>query len=215
MNVTWTIVISLVASIIGGIFSGLIITRKIAHDNKRLSANQIYEDYKWMYGAVFLSLFEDLESLGFKGNNIIPLGADVDGSVTKNLLNNLREWLRTSAIKALSKRKDDELIGRMVHLLDDVLDRDSGIKNFLVKYPTQVSHFYRIYEISSMVDLLRHDVDNLGSVDNPRPLRQSVIDSYLFILDIIEELANVFVDIEYYRKARPWTWRIFVTKVRN
>ncbi|GAH68748.1 unnamed protein product, partial [marine sediment metagenome] len=62
MNLTWTIVIGLGASIVGGVISGLLLIRKVVHENKRLHARQMSEDFELMSTLLLLSARSYLES---------------------------------------------------------------------------------------------------------------------------------------------------------
>ena len=70
MNLTLTIIISLLASVIGGIISGLFVMRKFNYDAKRLYARQMYDDFSVMSTLTFANARDYLESLGYEVGDI-------------------------------------------------------------------------------------------------------------------------------------------------
>lgn len=215
MNVGWTIFLSFAASIIGGILSGLFVMRKISHDNKRLYAHQVFDDFKFMYIDLFYSVLIDLRSLGYEDDITIPTGPEsTDLQETRSLLTGIRQWLSTNGKEALSKHNKDELIHRIDTLMQDTVCSEFGIKGFIAKYPIQTSYFDNLYEAAFLVDSLSNSLNGMG-IDNIKPIVEVTIDSYSTLLDIIEELSKGIVVIEYYRKVKSWTWQLFIPAIRS
>lgn len=231
MSLTWAIVISLVASIVGGIYAGLLVMRKITHDNKRSYANQIWDDFLMLYPVmaffVCTELFTgysdtkefkctftkgELTEEDLKGLDKNKFILDTTSQYTQATLRRFRQWLETEAKSELSCRDDDYII----HRIDELFNRHIDIRNFIAKYPTQVSYFDKLYEVMSMVDELKEEVENLHKLKNDaEPIYDQVVTINVIMLDIIEGLAKVCQDIRRYRRAKPWTWRLFVPGIRN
>jgi hypothetical protein len=71
MNILWSILIGLTASVVGGVLSGLFVMRKMTHDNKRLCVNEEFAvDFYVRYVATMRSIVRYLGSLGYETSEI-------------------------------------------------------------------------------------------------------------------------------------------------
>lgn len=210
MNLTWAFIISLLASLVGGVLSGLLVLRKTNYDLKRLYANQIYDDYRYMYGLIFLEIFIRLESFGCQGGRNISLDDENRSELIKIALASAKEWLQIDGERLLAKRDVHLLKNDQNELVKTCVDSEAGIKSFITKYPTQASYFDKLYNIASMADALNLEID-----EDQIPIVKQYINDCQIVLDIVLGLEEVFSEIQHYRKAKSWTWRLFVPLVRN
>ena len=216
MNVLWTILIGLGASIVGGIISGIFVMRKITHDNKRLYANQaFYLDFIGRYRATLRYVLQYLDFLGCETNEIKSLAnmIDTDTKLVQNSLDGLNKWFLANTrswVPRLNKSSIVQSTNNHINAIEDSIDFD----DLSIKYPLQVSQFDRLYTVSSRVEALNGSMNLPASPSDD--LINATIDNVIYImLSVVEELNRVCSDLEYYRGARAWDWRLFIPRSRN
>lgn len=215
MSMALTIVIALVASIIGGILAGLFVTRKISYDNKRMYANQtFYGDVKSMYIMTRKFTFQYLQFLGCNSNELGLLTTEApDAKSILSSLSALCRWQKTNESQWTS-RVD---VGKLVQSTKSIvkaIDASSDVGNVFAKYPLQVSYFDKLYPALRDLEILRValDVMDPNDVDS---INGSINLIIYTMLCLVEHLSKVDSDLEYYRKAKSWTWRLFIPSFRN
>ncbi len=218
MNIVWAIVIGLVASIVGGILSGLFVVRKMTHDNKRSYARQPFyfeiigryrtiREYMLQYlyylgciaGEIGIEPDEDLKDFGARLNRILLNG------LRECLKTNTRQWTLRFGVNNIL-----QLTNRVVQDIDATFEFD----DLSIKYPLQVSHFDKLYDISSDIEALKGSM-NLPSKPSNDLINATVDNVIYMMLSVVEELNRVYSELEYYRKAKAWTWRLFIPTFRN
>ncbi|MBA7667627.1 hypothetical protein ES703_75723 [subsurface metagenome] len=216
MNIVWALVIGLVASIVGGILSGLFVMRKMTHDNKRLYANQaFYHDFTSRYKVTLHHVLQCLDFLGCEINEIKSLAnmINMNTKLVQSSLDGLRKWLLANTgqwTSRLDTNSDVVFINRTTKAIYSGFNFD----DLSIKYPLQVSQFDKLYHISSSVECLNGSMDLPPSPSND--LINSKVDGVVYMmLLVVEELNRVYSELEYYRKAKPWTWRLFIPTFRN
>lgn len=215
MNMASIIIISLVVGIVAGICSGLLVVRKISHDDKRSYARQpFYIDIRSRHSAIREHMLQYLYDLGCIAGEIkAQLDEDLDAKLNRILLNGLRKCLVTN-YKQWTSRFDAnnivQLTNRVVQDIDDTFDFD----DLSIKYPLQVSHFDKLYDVSSNIEALKSSMRLPPKPSND--LVDSTINQVIFtMLSIAQVLNRISSDLEYYRNAKPWTWRLFTPIIRN
>lgn len=114
----------------------------------------------------------------------------------------------------------ESLVERSNQLVDDVLEGHWGFEHFISTYPTQSYYFDKLYKIRALVNTMNQLRDLLSLEMDVETSERSKAYFYVYsqstsILEIAEELCNVYKEVEYYSKSKAWTWRIFVPLVRN
>lgn len=215
MQYVWAILIGLAASVIGGILSGLFVVRKIGHDNKRLCANQVfYLDFIGRYRAILRTVLQYLNSLGCD-DEIKSLAnmINTDTKLVKSSLDGLHKWLLANTCQWTARLDMNSIVqhsNRYITEIDNVFHFD----DLSIKYPFQVSQFDRLYTISSYIESLKGSMNLPTSPSND--LVNATIDNAIYMmLSVVEELNRVYSELEYYRKAKVWTWRLFIPTSRN
>jgi len=216
MNIVWAIVIGLVASIVGGILSGLFVVRKMTHDNKRLYANQaFYLDFTGKYRGALRYMLQYLDFLGCETNELKSLAnmIDMNTKLVQSSLDGLNKWLLTNTRQWTAKLdvlSIVEFTRRIVESIDSSFDFD----DLSIKYPLQVSQFGKLYTASPDIEVLN---GLMGSPPSPSDdLINATVDNVIVtMLSVFEELNRVYSELEYYRKAKAWTWRLFIPTFRN
>ena len=215
----WTLVIGLVASIVGGIIAGLLVVRVITYNNKRFCANQIYEDFEFMYQMFCHHTFNHLKSLGYSRNDISSRPVNLDDlspKSDKNLLGELHEWLVRNAQRELSKQDSNKLMESTNYVIKEGIDGDTGFRTFMTKYSVQVSHFDKLYIASSVIEMLKSEINEpTGGSESEEEKRGWVSIYTAFMLEFIAYLSLAYDDIQYYFKAKPFTWRLLLPIAQN
>lgn len=218
MNIIWAIVIGLVASIVGGILSGLFVVRKMTHDNRRSYARQpFYFEIRGRCGAIRECMLQYLYHLGCIAGEI-GIEPDEDfkeyyAKLNRILLNGLRECLETNRRQWTSKFGASNIVPLTNQLVKNI-DNTFEFDDLSIKYPLQVSHFDKLYDVSSYIEGLNGLMDLPPSPSND--LINATVDNVIYtMLSVFEELNRVYSELEYYRKAKAWTWRLFIPTFRN
>jgi len=216
MNIVWATVISLVASIIGGILSGLFIMRKMTHDNKRVYANQVfYHDFIGKYRGTLHYVLQYLDFLGCETNEIKSLAnmIDTNTKLAQSSLDGLHKWLIANTRQWTSRLDANSIVqftNRIVKDIDFRFDSD----DLSIKYPLQVSQFDKLYTVSSYVEALNGSMNLPPAPSND--LINATVDNVIYtMLSVVGELNRVYSELEYYRKAKAWTWRLFIPTFRS
>ena len=216
MNIVWAAVTGLAASIVGGILSGLFVIRKMTHDNKRVYANQaFYYDFIGKYRGTLHYVLQYLDFLGCKTNEIKSLAnmIDTNTKLVQSSLDGLHKWLLANTRQWTSRLDTNSIVqftNRVVKDIDSSFDFD----DLSIKYPLQVSQFDNLYTVSSYVEALNGEMNLPPSPSND--LINATVDNVIYMmLSIVEELNRVYSELEYYRKAKAWTWRLFIPTFRN
>ncbi len=216
MNIVWAIVIGLVASIIGGILSGLFVVRKMTYDNKRLYANQaFYLDFTGKYRGALRYMLQYLDFLGCETNELKSLAnmIDMNTKLVQSSLDGLNKWLLTNT-RQWTSRLDVLSIVEFTRRIVESIDSSFDFDDLSIKYPLQVSQFGKLYTASSDIEVLN---DLMGLPPSPSDdLINATVDNVIVtMLSVFEELNRVYSELEYYRKAKALTWRLFIPTFRN
>lgn len=216
MNIVWATVIGLVASIVGGILSGLFVMRKMTHDNKRLYANQaFYNDFNARFRGTLHYVLQYLDFLGCKTNEIKSLAnmIDTNTKLVQSSLDGLHKWLLANTRQWMSRLDANSIIQFSNRIANDI-DSSFDFDDLSIKYPLQVSQFDKLYTVSSYVEALNGSMNLPPSPSND--LINATVDNVICsMLSVVEELNRVYSELEYYRKAKAWTWRLFIPTFRN
>lgn len=219
MSIAWTIVISLISGIISGIGAGLFVTRKISYDNKRMYARQpFYDDIQGRYSVIREYMLQYLYYFKCIAGDIkIQKDEDLeefDARLNQILLDGLCECLKTNTRQWTSKFGANE-ISQFTTCLARNIDNAFEFDDLSIKYPLQVYHFDKLYDVSSSVEGLKSRMNNLPSKPS-NALIDSIIDgAILTMLSIAQGLNGISSELKYYRHAKPLTWRLFVPVIRN
>jgi hypothetical protein len=211
----WTIIISLLASIIGGIISGLFVMRKITHENKRLYARQINEDFDLMSTLLVAFATSYLKSLGYdtKGMESYTHGTNVKENQVS--VNRIRKEFERDDKKKLYRYNVQDVVIACEEFVKEILHSNTGLKNFFNKYSLQASHFDGLYKASSAVESLLFWQDDMQRRNDIGYKHICIYDITIYLLDIIDEILKVSSDIAYYCNTKPWTWRLLVPIIRK
>jgi len=215
MNLIWTIVISLVAGIIGGVISGLLLIRKNTHENKRLYARQMSEDFELMSTLLFTFARSYLESLGYdvKGTELYKPGTHVEEN--QIIVNRIRKEFDRDEKRKTYRYDAQKMIIEAEELEKEILHDSTGFKNFFDKYRLQASHFDRLYKASSTIELILFWRNELRKRNDIGYVRSCVYNISVYLLDTINEILKVGSEIVYYCNAKPWTWRLILPIIRT
>jgi hypothetical protein len=216
MNIVWATVIGLVASIVGGILSGLFVVRKMTHDNRRLYANQeFYYDFNARYRGTLRHILQYLDFLGCEIDEIKSLAnmIDMNTKLVRSSLVGLHKWLLANT-RQWTSRLDANSIVQFSNRIANDIDSSFDFDDLSIKYPLQVSQFDKLYAVSSHVEALNGSMNLPPSPSND--LINATVDNVIYMmLLVVEELNRVYSELEYYRKAKAWTWRLFIPTSRN
>lgn len=216
MNIVWAIVIGLVASIVGGILSGLFVVRKMTHDNKRLYANQaFYLDFTGKYRGALRYMLQYLDFLGCETNELKSLAnmIDMDTKLVQSSLDGLNKWLLANTLQWTS-RLDALSIVEFTRRIVESIDSSFDFDDLSIKYPLQVSQFGKLYTASSDIEVL-NGLMSLPPSPSDDLINGTVYNVIVTMLSVFEELNRVYSELEYYRKAKAWAWRLFIPTFRN
>lgn len=129
------------------------------------------------------------------------------------LVNGLRHCLETNQGQWTSRLDANSIVQFTNRIVKDI-DAGFDFNNFSAKYPLQVSHFDKLYDVASYIEALKSSADLPPKPSND--LIDATVNNVVFsMLSIAERLNKVSSDLEYYRKAKPWTWRLFIPIIRN
>lgn len=215
MSLAWTIVISLGASIVGGLISGLLVMRKITHDTKRLYARQISEGFKFMSMLLFISATSYLESLEYDVKEFDSYQPDMSEKANQVIVNRIRKEYEREYDRRLLRYDTQKLITQVEDLAKAIIDEPTGFKSFFNKYPLHASYFEALYQVSSAVDLLTFWRDEIPKQINEQQRRICISSVTAYLLDILEALLRASLEIKYYCNVKSWTWRTFIPLIRN
>lgn len=213
MNLELTIIISLVASIVGGIISGGLVMRKNAHDNKRVYATQMYTDFKLMCEILLFAAQDYIRSLGYKKEEIKSLQYGVSVKSSQSLSKSIGKWLNASFERKTQKQEFGKLLGNLDELMEEILHETTGVESFISKYPLQIAYFDEFYRVQTAINIMKYwrkqvDVD-------VKTMSNVIYNSAHYLLEVIENLVKAAEDVEYYRNAQSWTWRLLIPTSRN
>lgn len=210
-----TIIIGLAAGIVAGIYSGLFVARKISHDNKRLYARQINEDFSLVSTLIFISATSYLESFGYNVQDFDSSQPSMEVKANQAVVNRIRKEYERDGERRLLKHDASKLIAQVEGLAKDVLNDTTGFKSFFNKYPLQASYFDVLYQVLSAVDLLtcwRNEIQTRSDIEYTRICVSNVT---AYLLDILDGLLKASSEIKYYCKVQAWTWRLIIPTFRN
>lgn len=215
MNVLWTIIIGLGASVIGGLISGILVMRKITHDTKRQYARQIAKDFELMSVLFFMNARDYLESLDFNVKEFNANQPEMDESTNQEIVNRVRKEHESGGYeKRLEKFDIGKLISQAESLLEEITHDTTGFRKFFSKYPLQTSYFDALYRVSSAVEIMIFQKDSIQTSVNEWQKRNCVSNITYYLLDALEGLLLASSEIKYYLKTKSWTWRFLVPKFR-
>lgn len=212
MDLTSNIVVGLVASIAGGVISGILVMRKITHDTKRQYTRQISSDFSLMFMLLFVSGRSYLESLGYSNQGFDAYQPDMNEKAMQVVVKRIRNedhdqrLLRYDIAKLTAIVKD---------LTETILDDTTGFKCFFNKYPLQASYFDVLYQVSSAIDLIIFWHNEIPKQVNDVQRRICVSNVTIYLLVALAGLLEASLEIKYYSKAKAWTWRLFLPIIRN
>ena len=216
MDIVWAIVIGLAASIVGGILSGLFVVRKMAHDNKRLYANQaFYLDFTSKYRAALRYMLRYLDFLGCETNEFKSLAnmIDMDTKLVQSSIDSLHRWLLSNRRQWTSRLDANNIVPFTSGIIKDI-DFSFDFDDLSIKYPLQVSQFDKLYTVSSYIEVLNDSINLPPSPSND--LINATVDNVIYtFLTIFKELNSVYLELEYYRQAKAWTWQLFIPTFRS
>ena len=215
MSLTWTIIISLVTSIIGGVISGLLMIRKSTHDNKRLYAKQMREDFDLMSTLLFTSARDFLESLGYECKGMDAYKPDEHVKENLFVVNRVRKELDRDEKRKLYKYDAQKVVLKTNELVAEIIHEATGFIPFFGKYHLQASHFDGLYKADSAVDSMIYFADEMPKRSDIEHIRSCVYNIAVYLLDTVSEILKVGSEIAYYSNAKAWTWRLFVPVIRN
>jgi len=211
MNLTWTIIISLVASIIGGAISGLFVMRKVTHDAKRLYARQMRDDFYTMATLVFFSARDYLKSLGYEVEGLEAFEPGTKLKENLAMVGRVRDECQKYPQRKLEAYETGKLVSEADDLVKYALDETPGLRNFLSRYLLQSTYFDGLCEASSFLGLLKFWYDQIEHSVNDEQKRSCVTNVAVYLLDMLVGLLKAGAEINYYSNAKPWTWRLFLT----
>lgn len=213
MNIAWAVVIGLFASIIGGLYSGLLILRKNQHDTKRLYAKQMHNDLKLICVDTLNRYWNYIHEID---NEVVdvhpPVMTELSLESLHDLIVKLRLWSQTDMKDRLSEQNMSNVIDNLRLFVS--VSRGDFVK-FFGKYPTQTIYFDKLYGVSTMFDVPGQVLQHVVLNQPFNFLLDRIQTVHYAVLGIIEDLGNVYSNIEYYRNVKSWTWRIFVPIIPN
>jgi len=203
----------LFASIIGGLYSGLLILRKNQHDTKRLYAKQMHNDLRLICVDTLNRYWNYIHAIDNKVVDVHPpVMTELSLESLHDLIVKLRLWSQTDMKDRLSEQNMSDVIDNLRLFVSE--SRHDFVR-FFDKYPTQAIYFDKLYWVATMFDvpgqILQHVVWNQSF----NFLFDRIQTVHYAVFDIIENLGIVYSDIEYYRTLKAWTWRIFVPIIRT
>jgi len=209
MNWTFTIIISLVASIIGGVISGLVVMRKFAHDAKRVYARQIHGDFDDMSAMMFMSAREYLSSLGYEAEGLNAYKPSTKLKENLAIVNKIQDEYQKFYERKLDAYETQILVKQVGELSKYAIDEFPGVKNFLSRYILQSTYFDGLCDASSAVELLKVNEDQIPNSINDKQIRICVSNVTAYLLQLLTALLKAGAEIDYYSNAKQWTWRLF------
>ncbi len=213
MNVLWTIIIGLGASVIGGIISGFLVMRKITHDSKRQYARQIAKDFELMSVLFFMNARDFLESLNFNAKEFDANQPEMDESANQEIVNRIQKEHESEYEKRLEKFDIGKLISQADSLIAEITHDTTGFRKFFDKYPMQASYFDALYRVSSAVEIMVFQKDSIQTSVTEWQKRNCVSNINYYLLDALEGLLIASSEIKYYLKTKSWTWRFFIPNI--
>ena len=204
------IVVSLLASIVGGMISGILVLRKNTHDNKRVYANQMYDDFKLMCEIMLIGARDYITSLGYNESAIKPLKYGISPKSCQPLSKEVKEWLNANLEKEVQNRNSKQFSRTLGYLINGLPPETTGFESFIKKYPLQIARFDDFYRVQSALNWMKKWHDLLDESLNAETTHAAVYHSTDCLLEIINALVKVSEAIEYYRNAKSWTWRLFI-----
>lgn len=210
MNLVWTILIGLGASIVGGVISGILVTRKITHDAKRLYARQIAEDYELMSTLLLFNARSYLESLDYDVKDL-----NVGEKANQEIVNRVRREYASVYEKRLVKYELQKLVSQINELVEGITHPTTGFRVFFNKYPLQASYFDALYQVSSAIEVMIFWRDEIPKQINEGQKRSCVSNVTPYLLDALDGLLKASSEIKYYCKTSAWTWRLFIPLSRT
>lgn len=205
-----TIIISLIASVIGGVISGLFVMRKFTHDAKRLYARQMYEDFNTMSTLTFMNARDYLESLGYEVGGIEAYKPSTNLTENLAVVNRIRNEHRKFDYRRLEAYEIQKLVAQVDDLAKYIIDETPGFKNFLNIYLLQSTYFDGLCGASSAVELLKFWQNQIPQSVNDTQIRICVSNVTAYLLQMLDALLKAGAEIDYYSNAKPWTWRLFM-----
>jgi len=131
------IIVSLLASIIGGIISGFLVIHKNTRDNKRVYANQMYDDFKLMCEIFLIGVQDYITSLGYNKDAMKPLKYGISTKSCQSLLEKVNEWLKVNLEKEAQNQNSKQFSRALDDLVNGLTPETTGFgsftKNFLYK----------------------------------------------------------------------------------
>lgn len=210
MNLTWTILIGLVASIIGGAVSGLFVMRKVTHDAKRLYARQMRDDFYTMATLVFFSARDYLKSLGYEVEGLEAFEPGTKLKENLAMVGRVRDECQKYPQRKLEAYETGKLVSEADDLVKYALDETPGLRNFLSRYLLQSTYFDGLCEALSFSELLKFWHDHIEHSVNDAQIRISITSIAVYLLDMLVGLLKAGAEINYYSNAKAWTWRLFL-----
>jgi hypothetical protein len=209
MSILWTIIIGLGASIIGGVISslliGLLMMRKTTHENKRLYARQMSEDFELMSTLLLSDARDYLESLGYdvKGMELYKPNEHVEEN--QAIVNRIRKEFDIDEKRKKYRYNAQKMVAKAEELTDVILHDTTGFKNFFDKYHLQASYFDHLYKASSKIELILFWRNELHERTDIEYIRICISNITVYLLDTFDEILQVDAEIVYYCNAKPWT----------
>jgi len=205
------IILSLLTSFLGGLYSAIIVMRKTIHDNKRRSANQMYGAFYSMYQHILFTTMHYLEwaniDIEFRSASIRNIFMTTD--YTSRLQNRYEDWYKKGRYKDLKSHGMKQLEERCYKLIEDMNDNAWGLNDFFTKYSIPVSYFDNLYKLLSISVELKQAKDSLEEQ------KYTDFDHIYATLgtkatNAVSILSEVILQIEHYKEAKSWRYHLFI-----
>jgi hypothetical protein len=173
------------------------------------------EDFDLMSTILFTSARSYLEWLGYDGKGIDAYKPGEGVKENLVVVNRVRKELDRDEKRKLYKYDAKKAVLRTEELVADIIHEATGFIPFFEKYRLQASHFDGLYKADSAVDLIMFWQDEMRRRNDTEYIHICVYDITVYLLDTLNGILKVGSEIEYYRNAKPWTWRLFVPIIRT
>ena len=207
VNLIWTVVISLIASVLGGIISGWLVLKKSRYDLKRTYAGQMYLDFVLLANEIFLHIHNHIDAIDANAvANVRPTLGEFSTQSLSNLISRLNKYLEEDDLeKKLSLGNKSSVIQTLSTLVSESID---GFKKFFEKYPAQIVYFDKLYFTITMIDTLQPIPESRLLHEDIYILSNSITATVPIILGLLKHLKDISLELESFRTAKSWSWRI-------
>lgn len=206
VNLIWTVIISLIASVLGGIISGWLVLKKSRYDLKRTYAGQMYLDFVLLANEIFLHIYNHIHAIDANAvANIKPTMGEFSTLSLSSLISRLNKYLEDDLEKKLSLGNKSDVIKTLSILVNESID---GFKKFFEKYPAQIVYFDKLYYTITMIDTLQPIPESRLLNEDIDILSNFITATVPIILGILKRLKDISLEFESFRTAKSWSWRI-------